>query len=472
VSELRSQRQGWARPAAWALLIFLLLRLCLALLSVRDPSGGVLVDSKDYLTLAQSLVSNGRYADPSGNKADLVRPPGYPALLAALDAAAGGSTAVVTLVQLVLSGAAALLLLAVGMRAGRPQLGLASGWILALSPNLALWSLTVMSETLFAIVLTLSLWLWIRSVRSSDLGDAVLVGLALAAAAYVRPIGLLLIPVWAVAMFCLLRGTVRGRRAMALAGIGIAVGAVVVAGWMVRNKITSGELAFTTVSARTVIGFDLAEVVARAEGITRSQAAEQLRGEGVVQQTLSVAVKYPGQFLRAQFLGLARTASGTDIGTWGNVLDWDRWSGLGLLTGLLGQAPAGDFSQAPQSALEGMVRGGLLAISLAYALALMGLSLLGVIWLPSARDLERGLVTLAFVTAAVLMVVPLAAGQARFRVPAEPFLAVLAAYGLAEARTRWRRWRAADAGDEARSGRDPSAHQGPLSALGTELAYG
>jgi 4-amino-4-deoxy-L-arabinose transferase-like glycosyltransferase len=426
------------RTASLGLVAFLGLRLALALLTVRDPSGGVLVDSRDYLGLARGLAQTGHYQDPNKPGTDVVRPPGYPTLLAAIDWVLGEATPPVTLVQLILSGAAALVLLAVGRQSGRPLLGLVSAWILALSPNFALWSLTVMSETLFTALLTLSLLLWVRALRNDRVIDFAWVGLALGAAALVRPIGLLLIPIWAVVSYWRLRRSASAPQALAMESMLLAVGGLVVLGWMGRNQIVHGSWTFTTVSAKTMVGFDLADVVARGEGITRSQAAERLQGGAVLEQTLAVAATYPVPFVRAQALGLARTAAGTDIGTWGNVLNWDRWAGLGLLTGVLGQTPAGDFSAPPQSSAEGLIRGGLLVYNLGFSLALTILSLVGLLLARRERGIVGSLLWVALLTAGVLMLAPMAAGQARFRVPAEPFLAVLAAYGLLGIIERWR----------------------------------
>ncbi len=427
------------KTARLALFAFLVVRLLLVLLTLRDPTGGVLVDSADYMHLAQGLLTSGRYQDPLGQAADLIRPPGYPALLAGVGAVAGNAPWAVTLVQLILSGAAALLLLGVGERVNRPTFGLVSAWILALSPNLALWSLTVMSETLFAGLLALGLYLWVRALREGRQRDFAWVGLVLGAATLARPIGLILIPIWAVVTYWALRRKLAGPKALAMETMLLAAGTLVVIGWMARNQLVHGSWTFTNVSSKTVIGFDLADVVARGEGITRSQAAEQLQGGQILQQTLSVAAAYPVPFIRAQLLGLARTAAGTDIGTWGNVLDWDRWSGLGLLTGLLGRTPAGDFSAAPQTAREEIIRGGLLVYGLAFGLALMALSLLGLVFAWRDKTWLGSTLLMAAISAATLMVVPLAAGQARFRVPAEPFLALLAGWGLISLAARWRR---------------------------------
>ncbi len=437
---------AWSLPAL-ALLAFVLLRLLLAVLSLRDPTGGILADSSDYLILSKALVQTGQYVDPGGAQVDLVRPPGYPVFLAAVQGVFGQTSAAVTWMQLVVTGCAALALWRLGVQTSQPHVGLLAGWMLALSPNTAQWSLTVMSEALFCAVLVAGWWLWNRSCDRPSAWRFVILGLTVSAAAFVRPIGLLLIPVWAAAGFLSLRSRLGLRKALALAAICLAGALAPVLGWMARNQIVDGQFVFTTVSAKTLVGFDLAEVVARGEGITRSQAAERLTSEGGLAQFVEVAGRYPVPFVRAQLLGIARTAAGTDIGTWGNVLDYDRWAGLGLLTNLFGRSPEGDFSAPPASTGEAMLRGGLLLYSLAFAVGLWVFALLGCATLvrrTQPRPMNR---MLAVVTAAVLVMAPLAAGQARFRVPAEPFLAWLAAAGLIWTLDLWRARRASAAAD-------------------------
>jgi hypothetical protein len=438
---LKKNRGGLSKPAL-GLLAFVALRVLLAGLSLRDPTGGVLIDSQDYLALSNALVQSGRYVDPNGAQTDLVRPPGYPGFLAAVRLMAGPSSAAATALQLALTGAAALAVWRVGIRVGRESVGLVAAWLVALSPNVAVWSLTLMSEALFCSLMAVALWLWVRGWDQPRPVTLILLGLISAGAAFVRPIGLLLIPVWVLATFVGLKARSGWTKAAALAGLCLLAAAGPVVGWMARNQIAEGQFVFTTVSSKTLVGFDLAEVVARGEGITRSQAAAQLSSQGGLGQVPEVALRYPGPFLRAQLLGVARTAAGTDIGTWGNVLTYDRWAGLGLLTGLFGRTPGADYSAAPASAGEAILRGGLLVYSLVFTLTLGFLCLLGLAPLVRRTTNDVHVEALSVILSVILLLAPLAAGQARFRVPAEPFLAWLAAGGLMVGRDAWRARRA------------------------------
>lgn len=436
-----AEGRSFSRIGLIALVAFLGIRLSLALLTVRDPKGGVLLDSGDYLYMASQLRQVGNLQDPIASDVSLVHPPGYAAYLAGIEFAIGKSFPAITLSQLLLTGLSALLLVWIGREVGHIRLGLLAGWILAMSPNVALWSLTVMSETLFCTFLVLGLALWIRATNSGDAAATLGAALTIGCSALIRPTALVLFPIWAGMTWYDIRSRHASRQALILTGLFVAVVGLVVTAWMARNLDQKGQFTFTTVGAKTLVGFNLADVLARGEGITRDDAAGQLQMEGPLQQTLLIVRRYPVPFMRAQLLGLARTASGTDIGTWGNVLDWDHWSGLGMLTGLLGQAPAEDHSAPPETPLEAIIRGGLLAYSLLFAMTLLLSSLIGAIRVWGERGNVRGLMLLSTLSAIALIVTPLAAGQARFRVPAEPFLGILAAYGAVGAITGFNRWK-------------------------------
>jgi 4-amino-4-deoxy-L-arabinose transferase-like glycosyltransferase len=426
------------------LLAFLAARLALVLLTVTQPTGGVLTDSKGYLGLARALVRDGRYSTRPDGEPDLLRPPMYSSFLALVYLVRGLETPeitpVITLLQLGMSGLTAWLLVLLGRQTGEPRAGLAAGWLYALSPNVALWSLTVMTEVGFALMLTSTVLILAKAVRTPSMPWPVMAGFFLGVLAYLRPIAITLMPAWALMAFWWDRKTVRRARALASACLLMLAGASVVLPWVYRNWATYGQLTFSTATGKTWIGFNLAEVVAQAEGVSRNQAVAGLDpGEGLVPLTLSVFGRYPTTFVKAQALGVVRTLVGSDIGTWGNVLGDDNWSGLGLLSGAfwgsLDQAIAGLKTGADSTLL---VRLALTLAALLHSVVLLSLAVLGA-WLnPPHSQTGRFLSMLAVGTALVLLVTPGAAGQARFRVPVEPLLALLAGSGAVWAGARMR----------------------------------
>ncbi len=421
-----------ARLSAQVLLLFLVLRLALVGVTLAAPEGGVLVDSTGYLALRNRLVVTGQYANLQGSAQDLNWPPGYPAFLALIRLALGTGLWPVTLIQLAISGGLSLAVLRLGRRVVGPGAGLLGAWILALSPNLAVWSLTIMSEVLFSALLvlaSLALFGWTgRSLTWRAVASGVLLGVA----AYVRPIALLLLPVWLVCLAALVWRS-RARTRVLMGALALPLAAVVmVAPWFVRNWTVHGELVFSTVGAKTLVNFNLAEVLADAEGISRNEAAARI-GEGRSPFKLAFGLlrDEPVSFVKTQAFGVVRTALGTDIGAWGNVLGWDDWTGFGLLSALFGQEALGAGGR-QASPWETALRYGLLVTSLIHALIFLGLAALGVLWWPSRR--ARLVYWLPLATVALLVLLPGASGQARFRVPAEPYLALFAGVGGARLR--------------------------------------
>ena len=177
------------------LVTFLVAGLALVAIPATNPQGGILVDFQWYLSLADGLTGQGRYTDPAGQ--DFIWPAGYPAFIALASGWSAPNPVAVAFVQLVLTGAIAALVVLLGGTLGAARPALAAGWIYALLPTAALWALTVMSETLFTALLLLACLVCMISIRGPRLWLGVLAGLLLGLAAFVRPIGLGLVPVWA-----------------------------------------------------------------------------------------------------------------------------------------------------------------------------------------------------------------------------------------------------------------------------------
>jgi len=424
-----AERSSRSSRSLLVLLAFLVARLALVAIPATNPQGGILVDSQWYLSLAAGLAGQGRYTDPAGQ--DFIWPAGYPAFIALASGWSAPNPVAVSLVQLVLTGAitALVVLLGANLGAGRPAL--AAGWIYALLPTAALWALTVMSETLFTALLLLACLVCVISIRGARLWLGALAGLLLGLAAFVRPIGLSLVPLWALLACLALRRTRGWKRGLGMS-LAIAAGAaLVVLPWSLRNLSVHGTFAFSGVGERTFFNFNVAQVKAEAEGTTRDQAASELGTSGTdLADSLRIIARYPGSFALEQGKGLFRTLLGLEAGSWARLFGFPEAlrGGLGVVSTFLEGDPARALSRV-KSVLVDSQTGPILALaSVAEALSMMLYGLTVVFLLRGGARGDWGIQLLLW-TMIALVVLPGAAGQARFRIPIEPLLAILAAGG-------------------------------------------
>jgi hypothetical protein len=427
-------------PLVAALLAFLVVRCAWWAFSLENPDGGVLVDSRGYLLLAENLRRSGQYVADEGT--DLAWPPGYPVFLNLVFSALGESLPSVALAQLMLSGVTSLLLYAIGEAAGFPRAGMVAAWLSAVSPTAALWSLTVMSETLFAFLLVGATASWVISWRTRRVVPMLLAGGLLSLSALVRPIVLVLPLLWAA-----LAALETGRKEEARRGLRAALTlllpvVIVVVGWSLRNQAAHGKFTFATVGGRTLLNFNMGLVVAEVRGVTRDEAMPEIaswRDPG--REALEFIVAHPMEFAQVQVEGVLKSLFGFDLGVWAKVMGVDdSLQGFGITQSLL----RGDVRQAVGS-LGQMVAGpgtrlvaAILLLSLGQLVLVYGaIGCLLVLWLRRKIAWPSWLLLCA-VTAAYLLVVPLASGTARFRIPAEPFLYLMAGLGLTGAHLRSR----------------------------------
>ena len=409
---------------------FLLLRLALVALPLRNPEGGILLDSTKYIALASSLVNTGRYAEATGQ--DVIWPPGYPVFVAVASAWSQTSPAGVALAQLGLTCAIGILLVALTSRLANPEAAQTAGWLYALSPAAALWALTVMSETLFAAFLVASALAWVTALRRRSAAWGWVCGILLGIGALVRPLGLVLVPLWCLAT---LIGVSRwGQRPLAARlGLAIGLGAIVVAvPWAARNLIVHGHFTFSGVAGRTFYNFNIAQVKATAEHTTRDVAASQIGASGSeFRDSLDVISDYPFAFVYEQVKGVFRTTLGLEAGSWARLLGYPEAlrGGLGVVSTLLTGDITGSLLKV-RSLLSSPQTAPILGVAAVAEAHSFVLYALVIVLLVYRRERAGGIVSIGLgLSVALLMLVPAAAGQARFRIPAEPFLAFLAASG-------------------------------------------
>lgn len=408
-------------------ILFLLFRVWLVRDAILDPSPRLFIDSEQYLSLAQSLLENGRYEDPTGQNIDLFRSPGYAGFLAIILAVSGRSLGFVIVVQLALNLACAVILAQLGPELGRPRVGGAAALVYLVSPNSFFWSVAIMSEMVFAAGLILCLLLTLRAVNGAF--PTWMIGILLAFLAYIRPIGMYLIPIWVVAIYLAKRRTSSPSEALRSSLACFVASVVMISPWYIRNVVKHDEVVFATVSRTTIQSYHIGLVLADAKGISWEEAkTEAFAMGGGLDPILRLGVQYPASFLKVQLKGILRTSMGLEVPTWEKLISGFDNPAYGLmenaLTGNL-TALMDNFRSIFQAGDTGFL--GLMLWGMGYNIFLLIASLLGLFRAQSLFDADlRFMAFLMVIVIGYLAIIPGAAGEARFRVPVEPLLAFLA----------------------------------------------
>jgi len=454
--EVASRRPGaiarwWGSlpaPARTMLAVVVLSRLALLVwqLSV-DPERLLYHDSGPYDALAARLVDDGTYAYPRwGPYSDLVRPPGYPLIVAANYAVFGRHPVAPVLWNLLgavltLAGAWALTR-RMGLRST-----LAAGLLFTLDLAWLLYSVKLMPEALFAPVLIAAVLLVLRAdepgKRAAPAGAA---GLLVGAAALMKPIALYL-PLVLVGYLA-----VRRRPAPALA---LALGfALAIAPWVGRNWVVHGTPAFTSLQNDNLLFAHAAFVWADVNDVTHQAAQEDLfdRLEVVIGHPLEgpearippyavldaargrlareVLAAYPLTYARAIARGMAITLFDPGRLVFAHTFPQPDDPVIGFTQNVAREGVGGTVVRLLR---DDPLTVGVLVPYLGFLALVFVLALLGLV--PAVRAAPAPAALLILV-AGYLLVLGGPHGYARFRLYVFPFELVFAAFGAAWLRGR------------------------------------
>jgi 4-amino-4-deoxy-L-arabinose transferase-like glycosyltransferase len=241
------RRTSLRRDVGAVALVALVVRVAWVAYSHRPPGG--LNDPLLYQRFAQGIAAGKGYVSFHG-KPTAYYPPGYPYFLGAIQWVCNQVglrdhlTIVAGLAQSGLGTVAAGASVIAGRRLGAAwgsvparRIGLASGLVLALWPNLVLYAGVLLSETLFVAALAV----FVAAVLSMEAEDGRLrVGVAVVAAAMlgvatlVRPQVLVVVPALVVAWLAARRPWRRGVRDLGVLAAGVVV---VLTPWVIRNAV-------------------------------------------------------------------------------------------------------------------------------------------------------------------------------------------------------------------------------------------
>lgn len=235
-------------------------------------------DTAGYLRAAEQLATTGQFATADGP--EIVRTPGYPLLLA-FGVLAGRVDAVTIGLQIVLSCISVWLVYRLGLLLEGRRAGLAAAWLLACEPLSVLYASKLLSETLFTTLLTLSIFFAARYHRELRWFDVLGAAIAIAAAAYVRPMAYYLPPwlavVWLVSLSR--RAASRWRLAKQL-GAFLLVSMGLMGLWQLRNLRVAGYPGFSAIADVNLYYYQAVPVLAELEGIPPQRLAEYQRELG------------------------------------------------------------------------------------------------------------------------------------------------------------------------------------------------
>ena len=220
-------------------------------------------DTASYLLPGRSLLLAGRYATEMGPEID--RTPGYPLFLA-MTSLPGVVWAVV--LQVVVSVLSVYVVARVALRlfAGyknASKIAVMAAWLLALEPASIVYSIRLLPESLFVLLLLVCVDRMVEFLSCYRLRTLGWAGVWLAAATYVRPASYYLPLGLAVGLACVL---VRRRRLRWQAPLLLlAVALPLIGVWQVRNLRETGFAGFSSIVAKNLYFYQAAAVTARVE---------------------------------------------------------------------------------------------------------------------------------------------------------------------------------------------------------------
>lgn len=402
------------------------LRLALGLFLPADRAFiEQLPDQAEYLALAKSVLDGDgfvlvdeRYPTPQVLLAQ--RMPGYPLLLAAC----GGSVQAARIVQGFIDASTVLATYLLARRWLRVGTSLFAAVLVALNPFLAYFSSLLLSETVYTAIVA---WGMVGLARPGTRGRFWWLGIALLVlGVYIRPSGAgMAISLALVSVFVPGRHpfAVHSRWPLPVALTTLLLVAAALAPWAIRNRLALGEWVWLTTNHGVTL-YDGWHIDNTTGGSDQSfiwrmpqlgLMNETERDSYLKQKAFEAIREHPGRTVLLAIKKMGRT-----------------WSPVPLSQG-----------ERPMYLLAGLV----------YSLPVFLLAAAGLLF----SDLPRHAKVLLLTPAAYLTLVHVASvGSLRYRLPAEPALAVLAAAGLAGVVAGVAYWRARRAANmQANSGSNP-----------------
>ena len=242
-------RKWRAKQSQYVLLIIifaLIIKLSLfAFAAVHAPQGKLLPDSQGYLKLSDMLASMGVFANQEGSGNliyETFRTPGYPLFLAIFHVLMKIPLDGIILIQIAMTLLTAFITYKTALEIA-PKIAFLSAAIILYDPPITIFSLTILTESLFLLLISLFMFNFMRYLKNRNVGYAILSALILAVTTYVRPVSYYL--GFFIALFIIYaNGRQNFKKAFAHAMIFVLIVYSLLGIWQVRNYMRCHDTGF------------------------------------------------------------------------------------------------------------------------------------------------------------------------------------------------------------------------------------
>ena len=283
-------------------------------------------DTASYLEPGRNLIKHGKYL--IGGLPEIDRTPGYP-LFTMLSGMAFDSVLLTVLIQIAVSMLSLVLVWKITERIFPDRdAGRAAAWLYAAEPISVLYSVRLLPETLFVLLILATVERLLSFYESGRLSSLSVSGLLLAAATYVRPVSYYLVIPLAVALAV----TAPRNKGFKWKAPAILLLSVVpwLALWQLRNKVETGYSGFSSIVEQNLYFYQSAEVTAELDHISlgaeqkrlgypdetsyfavhpeQKDWSEMQRLQFMRNQSLQILANHRGLYLKTHFVGVAVVA--------------------------------------------------------------------------------------------------------------------------------------------------------------------
>jgi 4-amino-4-deoxy-L-arabinose transferase-like glycosyltransferase len=226
-------------------------------------------DTPGYLSLARNLLESGFFSTDGVNPA-YFRTPGYPTFLAVI-LGIFDNLYLVCIIQVILNMCSAILLYKSALiYTKNALLSILALLIFCLELNLYIYAATILTETLFVFLMTLTLYCFLLWRENPDgLFSFAGMSLSIMAGLLVKPAIMylaVLICIALIAAACLKKITARHAMLYTI------LFAVVFGGWSFRNYLHSGHFVYTIIRNVQLFRWDAKLLMSRVEGVSEEEA--------------------------------------------------------------------------------------------------------------------------------------------------------------------------------------------------------